>query len=125
MTAIAHVVQSGIQKPKSLQSRKLDQLRSKTLSSAARWYVYLLLCKDGTQYCGISTDVTKRLKSHNTSGIKGAKYTRSRRPCTLLCSVGPITHSDALKLEYAVKQQSAKEKQRFVECGLTYLAQLV
>lgn len=43
-----------------------------------RYYAYMLLCRDGTFYCGYTTDLSKRLSTHNSG--KGAKYTRARRP---------------------------------------------
>lgn len=59
-------------------------------------------------YCGISNDLKKRLIEHNSG--KGAKYTRSRRPVVLV-GVGPeLTKSDALKLEYKIKQLPAQRK---------------
>ena len=42
------------------------------------WYLYILRCKDGTLYTGITTDVEKRLEAHRSG--KGAKYTRGRGP---------------------------------------------
>ena len=59
-------------------------------------------------YCGISNDLKKRLIEHNSG--KGAKYTRSRRP-VVLGGVSPeLTKSDALKLEYKIKQLPAQRK---------------
>lgn len=73
-----------------------------------QWYLYILECKDGTLYTGITDDLQKRLHAHTTG--KGAKYTKGRGPFivryTLLCS----SHSDALKREYAIKRLSRKEK---------------
>ena len=45
-------------------------------------YMYVLECADGSLYTGYTTDVEKRLKTHNAG--KGAKYTRARRPVKLL-----------------------------------------
>ena len=42
------------------------------------WYVYLLRCADATLYCGVTTDMERRLREHN-AGSRGAKYTRARR----------------------------------------------
>ena len=47
------------------------------------WWVYLLRCGDGTLYTGITDDLDRRLAAHNAG--RGAKYTRSRRPVTLVC----------------------------------------
>ena len=45
-------------------------------------YMYVLECADGSLYTGYTTDVEKRLKTHNAG--KGAKYTRARLPVKLL-----------------------------------------
>ena len=47
-------------------------------------YTYMLRCADSSLYTGWSTDVWRRLKEHNEEGGKGAKCTRSRRPCELV-----------------------------------------
>ncbi len=76
--------------------------------SAKKWIVYLVLCSDNSLYCGISSDLKKRLIAHNSS--KGAKYTRSRRPVELVGSSCEMTKSEALKLEYRIKQLPADKK---------------
>ena len=45
------------------------------------FYVYILLCGDGTLYTGYTNDLERRLAVHNAG--KGAKYTRSRLPRSL------------------------------------------
>jgi putative endonuclease len=67
-----------------------------------QWVVYLVRCCDASLYCGITNDLEARLKAHNSG--KGAKYTRSRRPVHLTGTSTELTKSDALKLEYRVKQ---------------------
>ena len=74
------------------------------------WSVYLLDCADGTIYCGISNDVHKRLATHNKG--KGAKYTRGRLPVTLKAARGGYTKSEALRLEYKVKQVRKENKEK-------------
>ena len=69
-------------------------------------YVYILECRDSTYYTGYTTDVDKRLETHNLG--KGAKYTRSRRPCKLVYVRVCESKSKALKLEYKIKQMSRK-----------------
>ena len=51
------------------------------------WYVYLLRCADATLYCGVTTDMERRLREHN-AGSRGAKYTRARRPVELRGAAG-------------------------------------
>ena len=72
------------------------------------WVLYILECKDGTQYTGITDDLKRRFAAHNAG--KGAKYTRGRGPLKLryweICS----DHSEALKREFAVKKLSKAQK---------------
>ena len=72
------------------------------------WYVYILECSDGTLYTGITTDLDKRLKTHNNG--KGAKYTRVRLPVVLKVSFEVEDRSSASKEEYRIKQLTRKEK---------------
>ena len=46
------------------------------------WYVYILLCRDGTLYTGITNDIKKRMLAHEKG--KGAKYTKGRGPFKLV-----------------------------------------
>ncbi len=73
-----------------------------------RWAVYLVRCSDKSLYCGISSDIKNRLIEHNSG--KGAKYTRSRRPVELVGISPEMTKSEALKLEYRIKQLQAEKK---------------
>ena len=72
------------------------------------WRVFLVRCVDNSLYCGITNDLDSRLKDHNSG--KGAKYTRSRRPVELAGVSPKMTKSEALKLEYRVKQLPADKK---------------
>lgn len=72
------------------------------------WYVYLLRCADGTLYAGCTTDPRRRLQQHNAG--RGAKYTRARRPVTLVYVEQAEDHSQALRREAALKRLSRKEK---------------
>jgi putative endonuclease len=76
--------------------------------SDKKWKVYLLRCSDKSLYCGISNNLKLRLIEHNSG--KGAKYTRSRRPVKLVGISPEMTKSEALKLEYRIKQLSADKK---------------
>jgi len=72
------------------------------------WIVYLVRCSDNSLYCGITNDFQRRLKEHNSGS--GAKYTRSRRPVALEAISSAMTKSEALKLEYYIKQVPAPKK---------------
>jgi putative endonuclease len=73
-----------------------------------RWVVYLIRCSDESLYCGTTNNLKNRLEAHNSG--RGAKYTRSRRPVELVGASSEMTKSDALKLEYRVKQVPASKK---------------
>ena len=76
-------------------------------------YTYILKCADGTLYCGWTNDLEKRLKVHNDG--KGAKYTRSRLPVTLVYYEEFETAKEAQKREYQMKNLSRKEKLKLIE----------
>jgi len=71
-------------------------------------YVYLLRCRDGSLYCGWTTDPAERAATHNAG--KGAAYTRSRRPVRLVYCERHKDRSAALRREYAIKQLTRSEK---------------
>jgi putative endonuclease len=72
------------------------------------WYVYIIECSDGTLYTGITTDVNKRIETHNKG--KGAKYTKTRLPVVLRATFDGFDKSTAAKEEYRIKQLTRKEK---------------
>jgi len=76
------------------------------------WLVYILECSDKTLYTGITNDLVKRILTHNKG--KGAKYTRSRLPVVLKAVKDGLTKSEALKLEYKIKQQKKSNKIQFL-----------
>ncbi len=78
------------------------------------WYIYIVECKDGTLYSGITTDVTRRIAEHNDSP-KGARYTRARRPVALVYKRKCASRSDASMKEYALKQLSREEKIKLIK----------
>ena len=78
------------------------------------YYLYILRCADGTFYTGITTDLKRRLKEHNFSGL-GAKYTRARRPVKLVYSKKFRTRSLAAKAEARTKNMSREEKMKLIK----------
>lgn len=77
------------------------------------WKLYVLRCRDGSLYTGITTDVEKRISAHNAG--KGAKYTRSRKPVELVYYEECTDHSAALKREIEIKALSRDEKLKLIE----------
>ena len=77
------------------------------------WYLYILECRDGSLYTGITDDVSRRISQHNAG--KGAKYTRGRGPVILRYQESCASHSDALRRELEVKRMSRQEKLALIE----------
>lgn len=73
----------------------------------------MLECADRSLYTGWTTDLTKRLETHN-SGL-GAKYTRSRLPVRLVAHWQFATRSEAMKFELKLKALSRKAKSELVD----------
>ena len=76
-------------------------------------YTYLLRCKDDTIYCGWTNDLEKRLAAHNSG--KGAKYTRSRHPVTLVYYEEFESKEDAMRREVSLKKLSRAEKLKLIK----------
>lgn len=74
------------------------------------YYVYIVRCRDGTFYTGITTDVARRLDQHNGNRRGGARYTRSRRPVVLMWESLAVTRSVALRLEATMKRMPRQKK---------------
>ena len=71
------------------------------------YYVYIVECADKTLYTGIATELERRVEEHNHSE-KGAKYTRVRRPVTLVYSEEYPDRSTASKREYEIKKKMSR-----------------
>ena len=80
---------------------------------AKTWHLYILECRDGSLYTGITDDVQRRLIQHNAG--KGAKYTRGRGPVRLCYQEVCGTHGDALRREFEVKRLTRQEKLALIE----------
>lgn len=78
---------------------------------APPWWVYLVQCRDGTFYTGITTDLQRRLRQHNGELVGGARYTRPRRPVTLVYQEACRDRSHAGQREAIVRKLSRLRKQ--------------
>ena len=79
--------------------------------------VYILRCTDDTLYTGITNNVPRRLCAHNSG--KGAKYTRARRPVSLVYEEACESRSQALRRELAIKGMTREAKLALI---LAYMA---
>ena len=67
------------------------------------WHLYIVRCRDGSLYCGVSVDVARRVLEHNGSASRASKYCWSRRPVELVVSVPCSSRGHALRAEAAFK----------------------
>lgn len=90
----------------SLQSHRTAERRTDV------HYTYMLRCADGSLYTGWTTDLSRRVRTHNSG--KGAKYTRSRRPVRLVYYECFDKKEDALARERAIKKLDHAAKEAMV-----------
>ena len=77
-----------------------------------KWFVYILNCADGTLYTGITNDLDRRVKAHNAG--TASKYTRVRRPVSIVYSEEVETKGDALRRELQIKRLTRSEKMAII-----------
>jgi putative endonuclease len=80
----------------------------KKLINEKPWFVYIAQCRDETLYSGVATDVARRVHEHNHSSK--CRYTRSRKPVTLVYQESHHDRSSALKREAQIKSLDRKNK---------------
>jgi len=79
-----------------------------------RFCVYILRCGDGSLYCGIATDLDRRVREHREG--KGARYTAARRPVELVFATSNrFDRAEAQSLERKVKKLRRVQKRVFLE----------
>lgn len=71
-------------------------------------YMYVVECADGTLYTGYTTDVEKRIHTHNAG--KGAKYTRHRLPVKLLYQEAFDSKEEAMSAEALFKKRLSRQQ---------------
>ncbi len=82
--------------------------------SQPQFSLYIVRCKDGSLYTGITTNVDRRIREHE-AGRRGAKYLSGRAPLRLVFEEPVGTRSQALQLEHRVKKLKRSEKKALVE----------
>jgi len=86
------------------------------------WYVYMVRCSDSSLYTGITIDVERRIEEHNNNNRLGAKYTRARRPVSLVYSETLASKSEAARSEWAINQLSREGKEKLIADGAELLS---
>jgi putative endonuclease len=76
-------------------------------------YVYLLRCRDGSLYCGWTSDIERRLAAHRAG--RGSRYTSSRLPVELALAQPMADRSAARREEARIKRLTRMQKLALVE----------
>ncbi len=79
------------------------------------WFLYLIRCRNGRLYTGITTDVERRFEEHESGDKKGSKYLRGKAPLKLVMKKKVGDRSMALKIEAKVKKLPKIKKELFVD----------
>ncbi len=79
------------------------------------WFLYLIRCRNGRLYTGITTDVERRFEEHEGGDKKGSKYLRGKAPLELVLKKKVGDRSMALKIEARIKKMSKTKKELLVE----------
>ncbi len=80
-----------------------------------KFYVYIVRCADGTYYTGYTPHVRKRVALHNKG--RGARYTRDRRPVTLVWHKRYRYFKNAFLEEKRIKGLSRREKEVLINAA--------
>ncbi len=72
------------------------------------WFVYILECRDGCLYTGITRDLDRRFRQHLTG--RGARFTRAHPPLRVLGTTACTDQSAASRLEYQIKRLPRERK---------------
>lgn len=84
------------------------------MNNVVSYYTYILRCESGALYCGITTDLSRRINEHTGKAAGGAKYTRSDPPEKLEAVWKSATRSDASRLEYHIKKLTKTKKEELI-----------
>jgi len=78
------------------------------------YFIYLLRCSDNSLYCGQTKNLQRRIKEHNSIDSK-SKYTRIRKPVSLVYFEKYKTINEALKREFEIKKMKKTEKEKLIK----------
>lgn len=83
------------------------------MTSSNHWFVYMIRTSDAQVYTGITTDMARRWREHE-SGKAGARYFRGRKPVQLCYLESDHNRSSASQREYAIKALTATAKKQLI-----------
>lgn len=85
------------------------------MSCEKHWFLYMIRCKFGTLYTGVTTDINRRFSEHQSQGKKCAKYLKGRAPLELLHSQEMRNKTEAYRLELKIKSLTRAQKEAYID----------
>ena len=82
--------------------------------ACAVWSVYIIRTEDNQLYSGVTTDVVRRFREHQSGGARAARYLRAHPPRAIVFSMPIGTRSQALKVEYRLKRLTRARKEAVI-----------
>lgn len=76
------------------------------------WYLYMVRCRDGSTYTGITTNLKRRMREHRAG--RGSKFIRGFGFSRLVYTERLHTKSQALRREAAIKRLSCAGKKTLI-----------
>lgn len=81
------------------------------------YFFYIVRCSDNSLYSGQTNNIENRIKEHNSSKSRSAKYTKIRRPVKLVYFEKFETIREAMRRERQVKKWTKARKEVLVKGG--------
>jgi len=81
------------------------------------YHVYIIECKNGSLYTGITTDIARRFKQHSAGA--GGKYTRSQKVMRVVYTEPHPDRSAASKREAEIKSWPREKKLNLIRCKMS------
>ena len=98
-----------------LRKMEVRESQNPAPEAAATWSLYILRCRDGSFYTGVTTDIDRRFREHEEG--RASRFTRTRRPVVLVYREKCGSRSLALSRECAVKSMGRRGKEDLVAGG--------
>ena len=89
------------------------------------YHLYILRCSDNSLYCGMTSNLDKRLKEHNSDSSKGAKYLRARKPVKIVYSESYQDIKSAMNREFQIKKWTKAKKEALIKGNIKLLKRLL
>ena len=92
----------------------MDERKEDEENKVFKWFVYIIECRDKSFYCGVTTDLKRRMRQHNGKLKGGSRYCKGRRPLKLVYKEEALDSGAALRRENEIRKLSRTEKEVLV-----------